>query len=207
VSYLNTNPNYASQTANSATWNCPTFCIQYLNWEGLEEANKIMAEHSEYLPSRLKSTWKKKLNKNIAYKNLLIKKFGAKNKQLITDVTLNLYNADAKLIAGTDASGNSILIPGFSMHRELATLNRIGIPVFEVLKMATVNASLAMNKPEGFGTIEVGKRADLLLLDRNPLEDISNLKAKAGVMVRGIWLSSANLELIKKEIKAAFGNE
>ena len=124
-----------------------------------------------------------------------------------TQIVLALYNSNAKLVAGTDAGSIPLLVPGFSLHEELAALNSIGIASYDVLKMTTVNAALAMGKEYEFGTIEVGKRADLLLLDSNPLEDINNLKKQAGIMVRGIWLSDKELDLIKKEIKTTFGNE
>lgn len=80
-----------------------------------------------------------------------------------------------------------------------------GIPVYDVLKMATVNASGAMNKTE-FGTVEVGKRADLLLLNSNPTDGIANLQDVGGVMVRGIWLSRNDIDNIERGIRSAFGH-
>ena len=78
---------------------------------------------------------------------------------------LSLYQARAKLIAGTDAGNLPLMVPGFTLHKELLALNEIGIPIYDVLKMTTVNAALAMGKEKEFGTIEVGKRADLILLE------------------------------------------
>jgi imidazolonepropionase-like amidohydrolase len=71
--------------------------------------------------------------------------------------------------------------------------------------MTTVNAALAMHKEHEFGTIEVGKRADLLLLHSNPLDNIENLKNKSGLMVRGIWLPEEEINKMTGKIKLAFG--
>lgn len=61
-----------------------------------------------------------------------------------------------------------------------------------------------MQKQSEFGTIEAGKRADLLLLDANPLTNLNNLKLKSGLMIRGIWLSGEDLQKLSAEIKSAF---
>ena len=82
----------------------------------------------------------------------------------------------------------------------------LGIPTFEVLKMATANAALAMGKENEFGTIEVGKRADLLLLSSNPLHNIENLQKKSGMMIRGIWLSEDDIEKLTGKLKSAFAD-
>ena len=63
-----------------------------------------------------------------------------------------------------------------------------GLPPSEALRAATVNAAAFLGKANEFGTVEVGKRADLLLLDGDPLRDVANTSRCAGVMVRGRWL-------------------
>jgi imidazolonepropionase-like amidohydrolase len=121
-------------------------------------------------------------------------------------VVLNLYNSKAKLIAGTDAGNLPFLIPGYSLHQELRLMYEFGIPTYEILKMTTINAALAMNKENEFGTVEVGKRADLLLLNSNPLDNIENLRNKNGLMVRGIWLSEEDIKKLTDKVKLAFGS-
>jgi imidazolonepropionase-like amidohydrolase len=92
------------------------------------------------------------------------------------------------------------------LYQELKILNEIGIPTYDVLKMTTINAALAMNKETEFGTVEIGKRADLLLLNANPLENIENLKKINGLMVRGIWLSEEEIQKLTSKVKQTFGN-
>ncbi|MCG8388366.1 MAG: amidohydrolase family protein [Cytophagales bacterium] len=95
----------------------------------------------------------------------------------------NLYRAGAKIIAGTDAGNLLLMVPGFALDEELNALSELGIPTYDVLKMTTIDASFAMNKEDEFSTMEVGKRADLLMLNSNPLKDINNWKDKHGVML------------------------
>jgi imidazolonepropionase-like amidohydrolase len=97
------------------------------------------------------------------------------------------------------------LVPGVSLYKELMLLNSIGIPAYDVLKMATSNASKAMGSNE-FGVIAVGGRADLILLEKNPLDRLENLSVKKGVMMRGIYFPENDLELIANKIRSAFGN-
>ena len=135
----------------------------------------------------------------------IVDKYGASNFESFRKIVVSLYNSKAKLIAGTDAGNLPFLIPGYSLHQELKILTELGIPPHDVLKMVTINAAIAMNKENDFGTVEVGKRADLLLLNSNPLDNIANTQDKCGIMVRGIWLSEEELNKLTDKIKLAFG--
>ena len=126
---------------------------------------------------------------------------------IYTDIVQNLYEAGAKLMIGTDAGNLPLLIPGTSLHSELKALHDLGIPAEELLQMATIKNASGMGKEQEFGSIEVGKRADLLLLDKNPYEDLDNLQQKSGVMIRGIWLDAQELERLSSQMQVAFGHK
>jgi hypothetical protein len=110
----------------------------------------------------------------------------------------HLKEAGVPLILGTDAGGGWMgLVPGVSVHDELRILTQNGFSPYEAIKTATVNAANAVESMIGkgdFGTIEVGKRADLLLINGNPLEDIAALSRPKGVMVSGRWFDMAELQ-------------
>lgn len=106
-----------------------------------------------------------------------------------------LHEAGAGILLGTDAA-QAYHIPGFAIHEELAYLRDAGLSPYEVLETGTRNAALAMGKTDEFGTIEIGKRADLILLEANPLESVSNVQKQAGVMVRGRWLATQQLQFM-----------
>jgi imidazolonepropionase-like amidohydrolase len=94
------------------------------------------------------------------------------------------------LLAGTDAGGDIPMVPGWSLHAELADLVTAGLSPYEALRTATANAGAFFARnfhAEPSGTITPGARADLVLLDANPLADIRNTRRIRGVVVRGKW--------------------
>jgi len=110
----------------------------------------------------------------------------------------HLKEAGVPLILGTDAGGGWMgIVPGASVHDELRILTQNGFSPYEAIKTATVNAANAVEKMIGkgdFGTIELGKRADLLLIKGNPLKDIAALSRPKGVMASGRWFDKSELQ-------------
>jgi len=107
-----------------------------------------------------------------------------------------IHQAGVQLLLGTD-SGVLAVIPGFSIHDELRILVDNGFSPFEAIKTGTVNASAVVERMVGdgnFGTIEVGQRADLILVKNNPLEDVANIVDIRGVMAAGRWFSEEELD-------------
>lgn len=85
------------------------------------------------------------------------------------------------LLAGTDNAGG----PGEGLHRELELLVEAGLTPAEALEAATLSAATILGRQADLGTIEVGKIADLVLLEGNPLEDIGNVRRIATVIQGG----------------------
>ncbi|MBT3387860.1 MAG: amidohydrolase family protein [Desulfobacula sp.] len=102
------------------------------------------------------------------------------------------------LVLGTDSGTGAMgIVPGYSIHEELRILTESGYSPFEAIKTGTVNAAMIVDKMNGkgnFGTIEKGKRADLILIKNNPLENVSNIKNIVGVMASGRWYDKAMLK-------------
>lgn len=115
-------------------------------------------------------------------------------------IVKNLHEVGTTIICGTDA-GIGITIPGFSIHQELAFYKEAGLSNYEVLKTATVNASKAHSIMNNMGTIEVGKVANLILVDNNPLIDLSALQAPTTVFIRGRKLNRDSLDNFEKQAK------
>ena len=94
------------------------------------------------------------------------------------------------------------IVSGFSIHDELRILVENGFSPYEALATGTINAAIVVQRMTGegnFGVIEVGKRADLILVRGSPLKDITTIQAPMGVMAAGKWYSSERLaELTEK---------
>ena len=123
--------------------------------------------------------------------DLAVYKYGI-DRWLLTE----LHQAGVPLLLGTD-SGIMAIIPGFSIHDELRILVENGFSPYEAIKAGTVNASAVVERMVGeddFGTVEVGKRADLLFLSGNPLEDMRAIRDLRGVMAAGRWYSREALD-------------
>jgi len=108
-----------------------------------------------------------------------------------------------RLIAGTD-SGGSLVVPGFSIHDELQSLNLGGMSLAQTLATATKNPAELMNS--NAGTIEAGRRADLLILNKNPLVDIENTRAIDTVILNGRVFDRDQLDAMLAAVKQANEN-
>ena len=111
-----------------------------------------------------------------------------------------LHDAGTNIICGTDA-GIGVTIPGFSIHQELAFYKEAGLTNYEVLKTATVNASKTHSIMNNMGTIEVGKVANLILIDNNPLLDLSALQNPSTVFIKGRKLNRDSLDNFEKRAR------
>src|SRR5690625_6976665 len=98
-------------------------------------------------------------------------------------MSLYLLQNGALFVIGSDST-QFFNVPGFSIHHEMQMMVYAGLTPYEVLLTGTVNAAEYAGTPEEFGTVQENRRADLILLEANPLTDISNVKKRAGVMVR-----------------------
>ncbi|MBA3560152.1 MAG: amidohydrolase family protein [Gemmatimonadaceae bacterium] len=104
-----------------------------------------------------------------------------------------LHDAGVGLLLGTDPA-NPFILWGFATHKELAQLVAAGLSPYEAVAAGTRNAAEYLGALDEFGTVEAGKRADLILVDANPLNDVANVQRIAGVMLRGRWLARADLQ-------------
>ena len=116
-----------------------------------------------------------------------------------------LNDAGVTILMGTD-SPQMFSVPGFSLHREMQAMLNAGMTTYEILESGTKNVGEYFRNNDSFGTIGVGRRADFILTNSNPLDDIANVADRAGVMVRGRWLSEEMIQQRLEEIARELGN-
>lgn len=112
--------------------------------------------------------------------------------KVIEELVRAFQASGVPMLVGTDAM-NAGVVPGFSTHDELADLVAAGLSPYQALRAATANAAEFFGTTDRSGTIAVGKAADLVLLDANPLGDIKNSRRIAAVILHGKLLSREQL--------------
>jgi imidazolonepropionase-like amidohydrolase len=111
-----------------------------------------------------------------------------------------MNKAGVPILAGTDTAAGVRVYPGFSLHEELELLVKAGLTPMEALQAATLNAGKYLGLADT-GTIEKGKRADLVLLDSNPLADIKNTRKIRSVVLAGRYFSREDLDHLLAEVE------
>ncbi|HEX2122599.1 MAG TPA: amidohydrolase family protein, partial [Thermoanaerobaculia bacterium] len=199
----------ARLTRAAGVWNVPTAAL----WENLFDRTspEELAQRSEnrYAPRAWVTNWtnqkRNRINQDAQQgvtPELAAQWMAARRRMLKA-----LADAGAPLLMGTD-SPQIFSVPGFSLHRELALAVSAGLTPYQVLESGTKNvgryAAEELKLDGRFGTVAAGSRADLVLLDANPLDDVGNLARRAGVMVRGRWVSADELRTGLEEIAARY---
>ena len=184
----------AAATAEAGVWNVPTEAM-FEHWTS-ETPITEMRDWPEmrYMPLGTIGRWadrKQQVLNDPAYDPEIVARAIGIRRKLI----LALHEAGAGLLLGSDAP-QVFNVPGFAIHRELEYLVASGLTPYEALRTGTVNPAEFFGQERVFGTVETGKEADLVLLDANPLDDISNAGRIHGVMLRGRWLNRADLDQI-----------
>lgn len=113
----------------------------------------------------------------------------------------SMHDRGSKLLAGSDSLMPG-LVPGYALHGELREYVDVGLTPYEALRTATVNPAEYLRESDKSGTIEIGKRSDLLLVDENPLKDISSASKVAGVLMRGRWIGRDEIRTRMEKIAA-----
>jgi imidazolonepropionase-like amidohydrolase len=113
-----------------------------------------------------------------------------------------MHRAGIRLLAGTDAL-DGYVVPGLSLHQELALMVEAGLTPLEALQAATLHAARFLGKDKEFGTIAEGKLADLILLDASPLSDIHNTQKISAVVSNGRLLDRQALNDMLTTVEAA----
>ncbi|HZM26027.1 MAG TPA: amidohydrolase family protein [Gemmatimonadales bacterium] len=198
-------------TTTAGIWNCPTMDV----WKtilGLRDPDELLRDRPEvqYMPPQLVDQWTKRVREmgrkspvRLALEGLGMSRSAADIAALRDTLLRALSDGGAKLLLGSD-SPQAFSVPGFSLAHEMDAMVAAGLSNWTVLSAATRNPAEFFGRSAEFGTVEVGKRADLLLLDGNPLDDIRNVHRQAGVMVRGHWLAAEEINRRLAQIAAAW---
>lgn len=199
----------ARDTAKSGTWNCPTLVLfQHRVAPGESQYLQSLLARPElrYVSPDTVRSWHPENNYLKHSTPARAASSREKGDVMRKKLVKALHDAGARLLLGTDY-GNPFVVPGFSLHVELRNFVDAGLSPFEAIRAGTSGAAEFMNAEAEFGTIAAGRRADLLLIEGNPLADVSHVNKRVGVMVRGRWYSQvelmSELETLAKRFRPA----
>ena len=184
---------FAQLAKNNGTWLTPTLTTMVWIASQAHSLNELRELQSlQYMHTLFQDKW---LNAN-SYNRNTNPEFVAYLDQIVdfnTRLVKAFNKAGVPIVAGTDAL-NPGVVPGFSLHDEIELLVKAGLTAEEALTSATRLPSIWLGIDSEVGTIEVGKYADLLLLDANPIENIKNTREISGVFVNGQWLNRSTID-------------
>jgi imidazolonepropionase-like amidohydrolase len=184
----------------NGTWQCPTLVVNR-SYEHFDDGIFMHKKWLKYIPSDTRDLWKKMGDDT--GKQRSAQYWSDAHRQFPEELKLvgRMYRAGVAILAGTDTY-NPYVFPGFSLHEELSLLVEAGLPPMAALQEATIGPARFMGQAERRGTVEVGKVADLVLLDRNPLADIHNSTSIRAVILGGKLMSRASLDAMLAEAEA-----
>jgi imidazolonepropionase-like amidohydrolase len=203
---------YSSQKADSLfkkfvanhTWQTPTLPL-LLDLAYLTPAtDRVNDPRLKYIPGNVKKIWQQGRRASLA--NRTDSDF-AQRAELVERslaVVREMNLAGVKILAGTDSAAPNVF-PGFSLHESLADLVRAGLTPMQAIQAATLRPAEFLGRETLQGTITVGKRADLVLLDENPLDDIHNTEKTNALILNGRLLNRADLDALLKKAEQFAG--
>jgi imidazolonepropionase-like amidohydrolase len=172
--------------ARNGTWSCPT--IAFYRYPSLIRDDSALRLDStmKYVPQSAKDQWHTTFER-------VAKLFptagpGELRYRMRSRIVAEMHRAGVRILAGTDA-GAMYSVHGFSLHDELEAMVAAGLSPLNALRAATINPAKFLGRERDLGTIEKGKLADLVLLDANPLERITNTRKIFAVIADGRYFS------------------
>jgi Amidohydrolase family len=181
------------------TWICPTLTVNrgiaYVNDTTLLDDPRMA-----YMGTFMKNFWD--YRKDFRFKSWTEKDFEQSKQEfeLKLKIVKLIHKAGIPILAGTDFPNPHCYI-GFGLHEELEWLVKAGLTPAEALKTATIHPAQFMNTADKNGTVAVNKKANLVLLTKNPLENISHTKSIETVLLNGKVYTSAQLQMMMEAVK------
>lgn len=186
-------PEIARKTVASNPFVDPTHHFMKNSFGRLRTEEEIRAQPDfKFYPAKVQQQWLDFYKRNRFITTVPLDK-RARWVELREKLIKAIFDAGGKLMAGSDTP-EFLWLYGFGIHHELKALKDSGISNYAVLSAGTRNAHEFFGTLDKVGTVQKGKRADLILLNANPLDDISATKNRSGVMLKGKWYTQTELD-------------
>jgi imidazolonepropionase-like amidohydrolase len=180
-----------AKTRAAGVWIVPTENLMEIFMSTDDPETFAKRPEIQYMPRPMVEGWIKQRKEFLSQPDITPEKckaFLALRKRLIKA----LHDGGVGLLLGSDAV-QTMSVPGFSIHGELQAIARAGLTPFQVYTTGSTNVAKYFGVEQQVGTVAKGMRADLVLVDANPLADVANFPRQSGVMIRGRWLPRAEI--------------
>ena len=197
-------PELAQATAKAGIWVMPNLtAFKNIGMQVNDLQMVLDRPEMRFMPPRIREGWGPATNP-------YTRRFGKElypgivaRYELLEKLVKGFRAASVRMLTGTDAL-NTAVVPGFSIHDELNDLVAAGLTPYEALRAATANAAEFLGAADRVGTVTAGKRADLLLVEGDPLKDVTSAKRRAGIMLRGQWMTESDLRKMLDDLVASY---
>ncbi len=184
--------NVAAAIAKSGSWQVPT--LIRIRTSNFADAPEFRSDPNfKYVSAGVRKEWidvSDNFSKKITpAQKVTIQRFW----ELQLKLARMLDEAGVPMMTGTDSAGGAI-VAGFSLHQEFALLAQAGFSPLKILQMTTLNPAKFYDREATMGSVEVGRDADLVLLDANPIESSLNLDRIHAVVRNGVFYSREDLD-------------
>jgi imidazolonepropionase-like amidohydrolase len=186
--------------AKNGTWQAPTLVVKRAG-AFMDDSEFTNDPRLKYLRPGIVETWKNQDDWRLKNRSAEISARSRMIYQKELDLVSKMHRAGVKMLAATDAVVWYV-VPGFSLHDELELFVKAGLTPMEALQTATRNPAVYLGLIDLVGTVEPGKKADLVLLEANPLENTSNTKRISAVVVNGKLFPRVKLDKMLKDAEA-----
>ncbi len=198
-------PELVRATVEAGAWVVPTMVLWETAFFNDRGSADVLSDRPEvrYMPPEMVDRWRKAVDSRLESTEIGVNRRIA---LLRRNILTALHEGGANIALGTD-SPQIFSVPGFAMYHEMALYTEVGMTPYEVLEIGTRRPAEYFDATDEFGTVAVGRRADLLLLSANPADDISHIRNRVGVMVNGRWIPSDEIDRRLRNIALFYGNE
>lgn len=179
-------------------WQTPTLVLLKNDAFPTLENRATSDERTKYIPDVVLDSWKKSRSEQMKGMSAQDSVLHAQLLQKSMLIVGEMQKAGVKILAGTDSPAPYVF-PGSSLHDELQLLVESGLTPMEALQAATSRPAEFLHTSKDSGTVEVGRFADLLLLDADPLDNIRNTRKIRAVILHGKLLDRSALDVLLRE--------
>ena len=195
-------PELARLTVNANPFVTPTLHLfKFTFGKGRTEESFLAQPDIRFYPQKTVEAWTRASKRYLSTAAPVEKR--EKYIRIRNQIVKAIYDAGGKIMAGSDTP-EWLMLYGHTLHLELIDLRDAGLSNYATLETATRNPATFLGLLDKTGTIEKGKRGDLVLLEANPLEDIAHTQKRAGVMIKGRYFTQTEMNRWLDEIAPRF---